>query len=162
MTIKPTYNSRAVTFVLKNVELHYPTLGTPVAPNFGGDQDGPQWSVQARGIEESVAMDLKEVGLPIKFDEETGLFSMQLKQYTQTTKGKSNALVVVDNDLNDIPMETRETIGMGSKANVAGYFYTYTNTHGTGVSARLTDVQVTELVEKREETKEDRMKRLFG
>ena len=155
-------NSRAVTFALKNVELHYVALGTPVTPAFSDGSGGPQWSLMAKGIDPEAAMDLKEAGVAIQYDEETEVFSLNLKQYTQTTKGKANSVNVFDADGNDIPMETRETIGMGTKASVAGYFYTYNNDSGSGVAARLTDVLVTELVERQEESKEDRIKRLFG
>ena len=157
-----TQNTRAISFTLKNVELHYVSLGTPFNPTFADGSGGPQWSLMAKGISQEVAMDLKEAGVAVHYDTETEVFSLNLKQYTQTVKGKANTVNVFDSEGNELPMETRETIGMGTKAHVAGYFYAYNNESGTGISTRLTDVMVNELVEKKEETKEERIKRLFG
>ena len=154
--------NKAITFTLKNVEFHYVHLAQPITPTFADGQAGPQWSVQVRGIDQETAMDLKELGAAVSYHEETETFSTTLKQYTQTAKGKANELNVFDGNFEEIPMDTRETIGYGSKGHVAGYMYAYNNVSGTGVALRMTDVVITELVEKVEESKEDRMKRLFG
>lgn len=157
-----THNARATSFSLKDVTFHYVNLANPITPSFTDGIDGPQWSVQVRDINEDAAMDLKELGLPIKYDTELSTFVMSLKQYTQNAKGVAQSLNVVDGDYEDIPMETRETIGFGSKGHLAGFFYTYNNDSGTGISARMTDVVINELVVKTVESKEERFARLFG
>ena len=105
-------------------------------------------------------MDLKEAGAPVNLDGDK--FTMNLKQYTQTAAGKKNAVLVFNAEGKQMTKAQADKIGQGSKGHVAGYMYTYNNESGTGVAVRLTDVQVTELVEKKPETKEERLARLFG
>ena len=119
-----------------------------------------QWSVKIEDIAEDVAMDLKEAGAPVNLDGDK--FTMNLKQYTQTAAGKKNAVLVFNAEGKQMTKAQADKIGQGSKGHVAGYMYTYNNESGTGVAVRLTDVQVTELVEKKPETKEERLARLFG
>ena len=151
---------KSISFVVKNVTLNFVNLGTPVVPTFADGTGGAQWSVKVEDIDSDVAMDLKEAGAPVTFEDDK--FSMNLKQYTQTAAGKKNSVTVFDADGNTMTKAKADKIGQGSKGHVAGYMYTYNNASGTGVAVRLTDVQVTDLVEKKPETKEERLARLFG
>lgn len=158
-------NTRAITVALKNVTLDHVRVGQAYTPSFAEGNDVPQWSLMVRAAETSesfeVLLDLKEVGLPVKL-EESGELSLNLKQYTKTLSGKENVVNVFDNEFNELDEDTRGTIGNGSVGHVAFYYYGYANANGVGHTARLTDVVLEEKVEYTPETKEDRMKRLFG
>lgn len=162
-TLTTTTARTSLPFSLKDIELHYVSLGAPVQPTYAnGDKDAAQWTVQVRGLNEATALDLKELGVAVKYHEDTGTFSLTMKQYTQTKAGKANTVNVFNGDFEELSDEDRASLGYGSKGHVAGYLYPYSNDEGTGYAVRLTDVVVTEAVAKTVETPADRMKRLFG
>ena len=166
MTTNTTSNTRSVTVALKDVVLDHARLGKPYTPNFAEGADKPQWSVMIRADDGTEAfdalIDLKEAGLPVNLDDATGQLTLNLKQYTHTVKGRKNSIGVFDADFNELDEATASTVGNGSRGNVVFYYYGYANANGVGYTARLTDVQVTEKVEFTPESKEERLKRLFG
>ena len=159
-------NSRAISVDLNDITLDHVRLGRAYIPNFADGADGPQWSLMVRADKGTDSfnklLDLKEAGLPVKMDDETGQLTLNLKQYTQTMKGVAKRVVVGDSDCNILSEEERATIGNGSKGHVAFYYYGYANASGVGYSARLTHVALTEKVDFAPETDEDRIARLFA
>ena len=159
-------NSRAITVTLSDVALDHVRVGPAYTPNFAEGIDAPQWSLMVRadsGTESfDKLLDLKEAGLPVKLDDETGQLTLNLKQYTQTMKGKKNSINVFDAEYKEIAAKDRATVGNGSKGHVVFYYYGYANANGVGYTARLTDVVVMDKVEFAPESKEERMQRLFG
>ena len=166
MSTTITSNTRAVSVVLKDVTFDHARFGQAYLPTFAQGGDAPQWSTMVRVAEGSesypLMLDLKEAGLMVNREDETGDLTLNLKQYANTKTGKENKITVLDSDFNELDIETRATIGNGSKGNVAFYYYGYANANGVGFTARMTDIQVTEKVEFTPETTEERAKRLFG
>ena len=159
-------NSRAITVTLSDVALDHVRVGPAYTPNFAEGIDAPQWSLMVRadsGTESfDKLLDLKVAGLPVKLDDETGQLTLNLKQYTQTMKGKKNSINVFDAEYKEIAAKDRATVGNSSKGHVVFYYYGYANANGVGYTARLTDVVVMDKVEFAPESKEERMQRLFG
>lgn len=156
--IMTNYNSKAITFTLNNVTLNYVHLAQPISPTYDGQVDGSQWSLMATFTDKEQGASIADLGLPVKFDDKTEVFSLNLKQYVTTRQGKLNEVTVVGNDFELIDASK---VGFGSTANILAYYYTYNSGGNTGVTARLQGVHVTNLVEPTVETTDAKMKRLF-
>lgn len=157
MTTLNTATAKTVAFELKDVTVNFPRLGKAWTPRFADGVDGPQWSLQAQGLNEEDAAMLEELGVTL-VDTDEGR-AVNLKAYTQNSRGEANEFMVYDSELNEMTAEQRETVGYGSKAHVLGYMFV--NSHGT-VSLRMTDVVVEELVERQPMSRADSVKARLG
>ena len=149
--------SKAVAFDLKDVTINFPRLGKAWTPTFEGQTDSPQWSLQALNLGEEAESILEEVGVSLQ-DTDDGK-GLNLKAYVTNSKGLSTEFNVFDSEMNEMSLEDRETIGYGSKAHICGYLYN--NAHG-GVSMRMTDVIITEKVERTQLTRAEQIKKRLG
>ena len=149
--------SKAVAFDLKDVTLNFPRLGKAWTPSFEGQTDSPQWSVQVLELDEESLMTLEEIGVALQ-DTDKGK-ALNLKAYVTNSKGLPTEFNVFDSEMNEMSVEDRETIGYGSKGHICGYLYK--NNYG-GVSMRMTDIVITEKVERTQMTRVETIKKRLG
>ncbi len=125
--------------LITDVEINYPRLDTPVNP-FGT----PIYEVQIATTSADKAQEMRDMGLNVK--ERDGKFTVSAKRNAQRRDGSDNGKVRVV-DAQKMPMENVRTIGNGSTGNVILWQYPYDAAGRKGVSASLTAIQVTNLVE---------------
>ena len=124
--------------IIKNVELRWAKLSTPVAP-FGTEQ----WELQIVG-DKSREKEFAQYG---KIKPTTdGRISINLKKKAKKADGTpAEPVRLVDNNKN--PIENRSVIGNGSIGNVMIFIRPYEMMGKSGVSIMLVAVQVTKLIE---------------
>ena len=124
--------------LIKDVELNWARLASPVTNQFGGTNYELQ-IVGSKDREEEFAQlgKVKEL--------EDGRIAVNLKRKAKKADGTDmDPVRVVDGQRN--PIEARGSIGNGSKGNVIVWLYDYTFGGQSGRAASLTAVQVTDHV----------------
>lgn len=132
---------------LKNVEIFWVSLD-PNNVDMGFDQQSPQWCVDVRTRDQSVAKEWESVGMnpKTKEDDDGVYYNMKLKKTAVKKNGSPSLPVpVVDGDL--MPIEDVSIIGNGSRANIAVHSFDYTWNGKKGVGFRLEAVQMLEVKE---------------
>jgi len=135
--------SQPKNYLIKDVELNWARLDTPTDNPFGGD---PSWELQVATTDKTLADDMKANDLNVK--EKDGKFVVSLRRKSVTKDGNPMEPVRVV-DASKAPMDgpARRKIGNGSTGNVIVWLAPYDFRGRTGVTASLTAVQVTDLVE---------------
>jgi hypothetical protein len=130
------------TVIVKNVELHWAKLSTPVDPFKTGEK---LWEVQIRTSDEAVAKTwAKEYYINAKKDDE-GNWKANIKRKEINRKGESNSPpVVLGRNNQPIPATN---IGNGSIGDLKLFQYPYDVAGRKGVSSMLSAVRITELKE---------------
>ena len=123
---------------IKDVELNWARLASPVKNQFGGENYELQIVGSADRMEEFAAVGkVKEL--------EDGRISVNLKRKAMKADGTPMDPVRVV-DANREPLANKGSIGNGSKGNVIVWKYDYTFAGNSGTAASLTAVQVTDHV----------------
>jgi hypothetical protein len=129
--------------LLSNVTLNWARLDTPAENPFGG---APSWEVQAIFPDAAAAKVAEEAGITVK--EKDGQMTASLRRKSVTKDGADMEPVrVVDGTKAPMDSTARRKIGNGSKGNLIVWCAPYDYRGRKGVTASLTAVQVTELVE---------------
>ena len=129
--------------MISDVTLNWARLDTPADNPFGG---APSWEVQIGTDDAAKAKTLQDEGLNVKVLD--GHFTVSLRRKSETKDGTPMAPVrVVDAAKNPIDGVNRRKIGNGSEGNVIVWLAPYEYAGKKGVTASLTAVQVTEMVE---------------
>jgi len=130
------------TVIVKNVELHWAKLDSPVDPFKTGEK---LWEVQIRTSDEAVAKTwAKEYYINAKKDDE-GNWKANIKRKELNRKGESNnPPVVLGRNNQPIPATN---IGNGSIGDLKLFQYPYDVAGRKGVSSMLSAVRITELKE---------------
>lgn len=129
--------------LLTNVELNWARLDTPAENPFGGD---PSWEVQVVFDNAESANIAKEAGINVKEKDGQAFASLRRKSKTKDG-GDMEPVRVVDGTKSPMDSTARRKIGNGSKGNVIVWCAPYDYRGRKGVTASLTAVQVTNLVE---------------
>lgn len=131
-------NSTGKYVFLRNAELNWCKLVTPVAP-FGT----PNYEMQAATEDKAVAKEWNELGFKVK--QLDGKYIVNLKRKAIKANGDENTPVsVFDAALNLID---GDKVGNGSTGNIKVFQFPYEYAGKKGISNSLTAVQVTNLVE---------------
>lgn len=154
-----TQNNRttSVSFELKDITINFPHLGQAWTPSFDGVTSSPQWSIQVTDMDIEDAEVLKELGVSLQETEEGP--ALNLRAYVTNARGEPTEFNVYDGEFNEMSLEDRSRIGYGSRGHVVGYLYK--NNFG-GVTMRMTDVVITELVERDGGNRVDSIKKRLG
>ena len=129
--------------MISGVTLNWARLDTPADNPFGG---APSWEVQIETADKAQAKALQDDGLNVK--EADGTFTVSLRRKSETKDGSPMAPVrVVDAAKNPIDGANRRKIGNGSTGNVIVWLAPYEYAGKKGITASLTAVQVTDMVE---------------
>ena len=129
--------------LLSNVELNWARLDTPADNPFGGVAS---WEVQAVFPNAEAASVAREAGINVK--EKDGQAFASLRRKSATKDGSPMEPVrVVDASKQPMDSAARRKIGNGSKGNIIVWCAPYEYAGRKGVTASLTAVQVTDLVE---------------
>ena len=162
-----TYSTRAITAELSNVTFNFVRIGAAYRPAYATETDVAQWSLQAIAAEGTKSYEalreFQDLGLDVK-DLEDGSLALNLKEYVENRRGEERSIDVfqiIDDDIVELDIEQRTTVGNGSKGHVEFYYYPYANGSGVGMTARLAAVVVTDKVDYIPETPAERMKRKF-
>ena len=125
-------------YTMTGMELNWAKLATPTSP-FGQ----PIYEIQAATSDAAKAQELRDNFFNVK--EQDGKFTVSLKRSATRKDGSDNGKVrVVDGA--KMPLDGSK-IGNGSTGNIIVWQYGYNQAGRSGVSASLTAVQVTDLVE---------------
>ena len=124
--------------IIKNVELRWAKLSTPVAP-FGTEQ----WELQIVG-DKSRMKEFEQFGKVKPTDD--GRISVNLKKKAKKADGTPAEPVRLVNAAKE-PIENRSSVGNGSMGNVMVFLRPYEMMGRSGTSVMLVAVQVTKLVE---------------
>lgn len=129
--------------LLTNVTLNWARLDTPAENPFGGD---PSWEVQAVFDNMESANIARENGINVKEKDGQAFASLRRKSVTKDGSPMDPVRVV---DGSKAPMDSaaRRKIGNGSKGNIIVWCAPYDYRGRKGITASLTAVQVTDLVE---------------
>lgn len=130
-------------YLIKDVELNWARLDTPVENPFGGPN---AWEVQIATSDKKQAKELTEAGLNMK--EKDGQYVANLRRKSIRADGQAMEPVrVVDAQKQVMDGMERRKIGNGSRGNVIIWQAPYAAMGRSGISNSLTAVQVTKLEE---------------
>lgn len=132
------------TVVIRDAELHWARLDTPVDP-FGA---GPAWEIVVQTSDEAKANEWKGLGINVKSVNSDGgtVFKANLKRKAKNKSGKDNPAPQIIMADADAEFSDTKDIGNGSIGSVRCFQYDYNVGGRSGTATQFNAVKVTKLV----------------